>query len=151
MENTRIFVGLENFNVGDEYEWLSQCDEDGAIVTFTGKVRNHNLGDRVSELRLEHYPGMTEKVLRSIVVEARNRWPLQRISIIHRVGTLYPGDEIVFVGVTGAHRSMAFDAAEFIMDYLKTKAPFWKKEFLPDGERWVESRESDQEAARRWL
>uniref|UniRef100_UPI0036DB57A3 molybdopterin synthase catalytic subunit MoaE n=1 Tax=Photorhabdus sp. RM322S TaxID=3342825 RepID=UPI0036DB57A3 len=151
MENTRIFVGPENFSVGDEYQWLSQCDEDGAIVTFTGKVRHHNLGDRVSVLRLEHYPGMTEKALQNIVTEARDRWPLQSISVIHRIGTLYPGDEIVFVGVTSAHRHMAFAAAEFIMDYLKTKAPFWKKESLSEGERWVESRESDQEAARRWL
>ncbi|MBS9425860.1 molybdopterin synthase catalytic subunit MoaE [Photorhabdus caribbeanensis] len=150
MKNTRIFVGPENFNVGDEYQWLAQCDEDGAIVTFTGKVRNHNLGDNVGAMRLEHYPGMTEKTLRNIVTEARNRWPLQRISVVHRVGTLRPGDQIVFVGVTGAHRHMAFEAAEFIMDYLKTQAPFWKKEFLPDGERWVESRESDQEAVKRW-
>ncbi|WP_445494225.1 molybdopterin synthase catalytic subunit MoaE [Photorhabdus sp. SF281] len=151
MENTRIFVGPENFSVGDEYQWLSQCDEDGAIVTFTGKVRHHNLGDRVSALRLEHYPGMTEKALQNIVTEARDRWSLQRISVIHRIGVLYPGDEIVFVGVTSGHRHMAFEAAEFIMDYLKTMAPFWKKEFLSDGERWVESRESDQEAAKRWL
>ncbi|NHB95343.1 molybdopterin synthase catalytic subunit MoaE [Photorhabdus stackebrandtii] len=151
MENTRIFVGPENFSMGDEYQWLSQCDEDGAIVTFTGKVRNHNLGDSVGALRLEHYPGMTEKALQNIVTEARNRWSLQRISVIHRVGMLHPGDEIVFVGVTSAHRSMAFNAAEFIIDYLKTKAPFWKKEFLSEGERWVESRESDQEATKRWL
>ncbi|TNH44339.1 molybdopterin synthase catalytic subunit MoaE [Photorhabdus luminescens] len=150
MENTLISVGPENFNVGDEYQWLAQCDEDGAIVTFTGKVRNHNLGDHVGALRLEHYSGMTEKALQSIVTEARGRWPLQRIRIIHRIGTLYPGDEIVFVGVTGSHRHMAFEAAEFIMDYLKTQAPLWKKEFLPDGERWVESRESDLEAAKRW-
>ncbi|MFI8415466.1 molybdopterin synthase catalytic subunit MoaE [Serratia sp. NPDC078593] len=150
MENTRIRVGAACFNVGDEYAWLAQCDDDGAVVTFTGKVRNHNLGDNVSALTLEHYPGMTEKALAEIVREARSRWPLQRVSLIHRIGALFPGDEIVFVGVTSAHRSMAFDAAEFIMDYLKTRAPFWKREATEQGERWVEARESDQHAAKRW-
>jgi len=150
MENTRIRVGHENFSVGDEYQWLSQCEDDGAVVTFTGKVRNHNLGDNVSALTLEHYPGMTEKALNEIVAEARSRWPLQRISLIHRIGAMYPGDEIVFVGVTSAHRSMAFDAAEFIMDYLKTRAPFWKREATEQGDRWVDARDSDQQAAKRW-
>ncbi len=150
VENTRIRVGNEPFSVGDEYQWLSQCDEDGAVVTFTGKVRNHNLGNDVSALTLEHYPGMTEKALDEIIAEARARWALQRVSLIHRVGALYPGDEIVFVGVTSAHRSMAFDAAEFIMDYLKTRAPFWKREATEQGERWVESRQSDHDAAGRW-
>ncbi|CDH03743.1 molybdopterin converting factor, subunit 2 [Xenorhabdus bovienii str. feltiae Moldova] len=150
MENTRVCVQREIFNVGDEYQWLSQCDDDGAVVTFTGKVRNHNLGDSVKALTLEHYPGMTEKMLQAIIDEARQRWPLQRISVIHRIDALYPGEEIVFVGVTSAHRSMAFAAAEFIMDYLKTRAPFWKKESLVEGERWVATRESDQEAAGRW-
>ena len=92
MENTRIRVGEAPFNVGDEYQWLAQCDADGAVVTFTGKVRNHNLGDDVSALTLEHYPGMTEKALAEIVAEARSRWPLQRVTVIHRVGALYPGD-----------------------------------------------------------
>lgn len=150
MENTRIRVGQENFSVGDEYQWLSQCEDDGAVVTFTGKVRNHNLGDNVSALTLEHYPGMTEKALSEIVSEARERWPLQRISLIHRVGATYPGDEIVFVGVTSAHRSMAFEAAEFIMDYLKTRAPFWKREATEQGDRWVDARDSDHQAAKRW-
>ncbi|SFU64474.1 molybdopterin synthase subunit MoaE [Xenorhabdus koppenhoeferi] len=150
MENTRISVQREIFSVGDEYQWLSLCDEDGAVVTFTGKVRNHNLGNNINTLMLEHYPGMTEKMLQEITDEARQRWSLQRISIIHRIGELYPGDEIVFVGITSSHRSLAFTAAEFIMDYLKTKAPFWKKESLAEGERWVETRQSDQEAANRW-
>lgn len=127
MENTHISVQMDNFSLAEQYEWLSRCDSDGAVVTFTGKVRNHNLGDEVSLLTLEHYPGMTEKALNNIVEEARKRWPLQRVSVIHRVGTLAPGDEIVFVGVTSSHRSAAFEAAEFIMDFLKTKAPFWKK------------------------
>lgn len=144
-QNTRITVGTAQFSVGDEYQWLSQCDDDGAVVTFTGKVRNHNLGDSVSALTLEHYPGMTEKSLAEIVVAARERWPLQRVSVIHRVGELFPGEEIVFVGVTSAHRGSAFDAAEFIMDYLKTKAPFWKREATQEGDRWVESRDSDHQ------
>ncbi|PHM74701.1 molybdopterin synthase catalytic subunit MoaE [Xenorhabdus kozodoii] len=150
MKNTRIKIQRAAFSVGEAYQWLSQCDEDGAVVTFTGKVRNHNLGDNVKALTLEHYAGMTEKMLQTIADEARQRWPLQRVSIIHRIGELYPGDEIVFVGVTSAHRNRAFMAAEFIMDYLKTKAPFWKKESLVEGERWVEARQSDQDAASRW-
>ncbi|MFJ5451873.1 molybdopterin synthase catalytic subunit MoaE [Pectobacterium jejuense] len=150
MAETRIRVGEENFSVGDEYQWLAQCDEDGAVVTFTGKVRNHNLAKDVSALTLEHYPGMTEKALAEIVELARERWELPRVSVIHRVGALYPGDEIVFVGVSAAHRSAAFDAAQFIMDYLKTRAPFWKREATPEGERWVESRDSDKQAAQRW-
>ncbi|QHM70352.1 molybdopterin synthase catalytic subunit MoaE [Mixta intestinalis] len=147
---TRIRVGEASFSMADEYAWLSACDDDGAVVTFTGKVRNHNLGDNVSALTLEHYPGMTEKALTEIADEARTRWALQRISIIHRVGALYPGDEIVFVGVSAAHRSGAFEAAEFIMDYLKTRAPFWKREATPQGDRWVDARDSDRQAAERW-
>ena len=94
-------------------------------------MRNHNLGDSVKALTLEHYPGMTEKALAEIVDEARNRWPLGRVTVIHRIGELWPGDEIVFVGVTSAHRSSAFEAGQFIMDYLKTRAPFWKREATP--------------------
>jgi molybdopterin synthase catalytic subunit len=150
VENTRIVVASAVFSVAQEYQWLSQSDADGAVVTFTGKVRNHNLGDEVSALTLEHYPGMTEKSLGEIVADARHRWPLQRVSIYHRIGALYPGDEIVFVGVTSAHRGMAFEACEFIMDLLKTKAPFWKREATQQGERWVASRDSDHHAAKRW-
>ncbi|WP_192458482.1 molybdopterin synthase catalytic subunit MoaE [Musicola keenii] len=147
---TRIRVGEAGFSVGEEYQWLSACESDGAVVTFTGKVRNHNLGDSVQALTLEHYPGMTEKALEEIVAEARQRWPLQRVSLIHRIGALYPGDEIVFVGVSGAHRHAAFAAAEFIMDYLKTRAPFWKQEATSTGDRWVDARDSDRQAAERW-
>ncbi|YCI80538.1 molybdopterin synthase catalytic subunit MoaE [Enterobacteriaceae bacterium] len=150
MEQTRILVGHAPLSVGDEYAWLAACEEDGAVVTFTGKVRNHNLGDNVTALTLEHYPGMTEKALAEIVAEARARWPLTRVTLIHRVGELKSGEEIVFVGVTGAHRSAAFEAAEFMMDYLKTRAPFWKREATPDGDRWVDARDSDQQAAKRW-
>ena len=136
MAETKIVVGPQPFSVGEEYPWLAERDEDGAVVTFTGKVRNHNLGDSVKALTLEHYPGMTEKALAE--------------TVIHRIGELWPGDEIVFVGVTSAHRSSAFEAGQFIMDYLKTRAPFWKREATPEGDRWVEARESDQQAAKRW-
>ncbi len=147
---TQIRVGAAPFSMADEYAWLSTSDADGAVVTFTGKVRNHNLGDRVAALTLEHYPGMTEKALQEIIDEARGRWTLQRVSVIHRIGELFPGDEIVFVGVTSAHRSSAFAAAEFIMDYLKTRAPFWKREATEQGDRWVDARDSDHQAAQRW-
>ncbi|KNC15449.1 molybdopterin synthase catalytic subunit MoaE [Pantoea sp. BIGb0393] len=147
---TRIRVGTAPFNVGEEYEKLSADDSDGAVVTFTGKVRNHNLGDAVAALTLEHYPGMTEKALAEIVTEARQRWALQQVTVIHRVGELFPGDEIVFVGVSSAHRGNAFAATEFIMDYLKTRAPFWKREATAEGDRWVDARDSDHQAAERW-
>ncbi|WP_210484256.1 molybdopterin synthase catalytic subunit MoaE [Pantoea ananatis] len=148
--DTQIRVGPAAFDMAQEYQWLAGCPKDGAVVTFTGKVRNHNLGDDVAALTLEHYPGMTEKALQEIIDDARQRWPLQRVSVIHRIGELFPGDEIVFVGVTSAHRSSAFAAAEFIMDYLKTRAPFWKRETTEQGDRWVDARNSDHEAAQRW-
>lgn len=150
MTQTRIVVSPARFSVSEEYPWLAERDEDGAVVTFTGKVRNHNLGDSVKALTLEHYPGMTEKSLAEIVELARERWPLGRVTVIHRIGEMWPGEEIVFVGVTSAHRGSAFAAGEFIMDYLKTRAPFWKREATPEGERWVESRDSDKQAASRW-
>ncbi|MGC0947712.1 molybdopterin synthase catalytic subunit MoaE [Pantoea agglomerans] len=147
---TQIRVGPAPFDMAEAYRWLAACDEDGAVVTFTGKVRNHNLGNDVAALTLEHYPGMTEKALQEIVDAARERWPLQRVTVIHRVGELFPGDEIVLVGVTSAHRGSAFSAAEFIMDYLKTRAPFWKREATEQGYRWVDARDSDHQAAQRW-
>ncbi len=145
-----ISIQTEDFNCGQEYEQLTANRAVGAIVTFTGTVRDMNQGDRVGGLFLEHYPGMTEKALQAIVDEAQQRWQLQVVRIIHRVGQLHPGDRIVFVGVASAHRKEAFAACEFIMDYLKTRAPFWKKETTPDGERWVEARDSDIKAAQRW-
>ncbi|MBW6098649.1 molybdopterin synthase catalytic subunit MoaE [Escherichia coli] len=150
MAETKIVVGPQPFSVGEEYPWLAERDEDGAVVTFTGKVRNHNLGDSVKALTLEHYPGMTEKHWQKLSMKrvTAGRWG--RITVIHRIGELWPGDEIVFVGVTSAHRSSAFEAGQFIMDYLKTRAPFWKREATPEGDRWVEARESDQQAAKRW-
>lgn len=122
----------------------------GAVVGFVGYVRDFNDGQDVRGLFLEHYPGMTEKALQVIVDEAEQRWPLLRVEIIHRVGQLPAGEPIVFVGTASAHRQAAFDACNFIMDYLKTRAPFWKKEDTAEGARWVEGRSSDQDAAGRW-
>ncbi len=148
--DSRIAVQTADFDVAQEYQGLSEGSSAGAVVTFIGKVRDMNLGDNVVGLSLEHYPGMTEKALTEICDEAEQRWPLQRIRVIHRVGDLDIGDQIVFVGVSSAHRGAAFEACEFIMDYLKIKAPFWKKERTPSTARWVESRTSDAQAAKRW-
>lgn len=145
-----ISVQFEDFSVADEYEELAQGTEAGAVVTFIGKVRDFNQGDSVTGLSLEHYPGMTEKALSEIVEQARARWPLLQVRVIHRVGDLDLGDQIVFVGVSSAHRGASFEACEFIMDYLKTRAPFWKKEQTPEENRWVDARESDTSAADRW-
>ena len=122
----------------------------GAIITFTGIVREMASGPGLLAMELEHYPGMTEQALHAIIVQARSRWPLLQTRVIHRVGDLDLGDQIVFVGVTSAHRGAAFEACEFIMDYLKTKAPFWKKEQTPLESRWVDARETDNSAADRW-
>ncbi|HEX4985173.1 MAG TPA: molybdopterin synthase catalytic subunit MoaE [Burkholderiales bacterium] len=122
----------------------------GAIACFVGVVRDLNEGESVAEMTLEHYPGMTEKALEKIVSEARSRWDLYDVLVVHRIGTLKPTDQIVLVVVAGAHRGEAFDACEFLMDYLKTRAPFWKKESTPAGSRWVEARGSDDAAAGRW-
>lgn len=122
----------------------------GAVVSFVGYVRDFNDGHDVAGMFLEHYPGMTEKALTGIAAEAEQRWPLLKLEVIHRVGALEPGEPIVFVGVTSAHRQAAFEACEFVMDYLKTRAPFWKKEHTADGPRWVDGRSSDHAAADRW-
>lgn len=122
----------------------------GAVVSFVGYVRDFNEGREVGGMFLEHYPGMTEKALGKIADETAQRWPLLRVEVLHRIGRLEPGEPIVFVGCASAHRQAAFDACAFIMDYLKTRAPFWKKEDTSEGPRWVEGRDSDQEAARRW-
>ncbi len=139
------------FDAGHEMEILHGKDvRVGALVSFTGFVRDFNEDAAVSRLTLEHYPGMTEKALSQLESEARRRWDIQEVSIIHRVGAMAPGDPIVLVCVTGAHRGEAFQACEFLMDALKTKAPFWKKEITPEGARWVDARQSDDEAAARW-
>ena len=122
----------------------------GAVAAFVGLVRDVNEGDAVATMTLEHYPGMTEKSIEAIVEEARGRWNIMDSVVIHRIGELKPADQIVLVAVAGAHRGECFAACEFIMDYLKTRAPFWKKEATPQGPRWVEARDSDDAAADRW-
>lgn len=129
---------------------LAGAHEEGAVVTFTGYVRCANEQRQVYTLELEHYPGMTEASIREIVGQAVARWPLFAASVVHRVGKLCPGDQIVWVGVSGAHRESAFSACEFIMDYLKTRAPFWKKETGPGGENWVAARQHDNSRMARW-
>ena len=146
-----VRVQTDDFDAGAEIARLRAGDRSvGAIASFIGTVRDTNDAASVAELTLEHYPGMTEAALAEIVDEARRRFDIRDALVIHRVGTLAPGDQIVLVVVTSAHRGMAFHACEFVMDYLKTRAPFWKKERLPDGERWVDARASDDEAAQRW-
>ena len=146
-----VRVQTEDFDVGAEVARLRAGDLSiGAVAVFIGTVRDINDDAAISGLTLEHYPGMTESALEEIAAEARRRFDINDALIIHRVGALAPGDQIVLVAVTSAHRGMAFDACEFVMDFLKTKAPFWKKERTPKGERWVEARTSDDEAASRW-
>jgi len=151
-----VSVQEADFDVGAEIATLSTDDSlTGAVASFVGLVRADKLSDDklgfgVTAMTLEHYPGMTEQALADIVAAARGRWRLRAVRVIHRIGRLAPGARIVFVGVASSHRGDAFAACEYIMDYLKTQAPFWKKEETPAGGRWVDARESDDHAARRW-
>jgi molybdopterin synthase catalytic subunit len=146
-----VAVQSEDFDLRHEHQQLVQNDHGvGAVVAFIGMVRDLNLADDVVALELEHYPGMTEKSLMNIVQQAESRWSLQAARVVHRVGKMYPGDQIVLVLTASAHRGDAYEANTFIMDYLKTEAPFWKKEWTPDGPRWIEARDSDDHAAARW-
>jgi len=146
-----VRVQTGDFDVAREIAALRAGDPRvGAVAAFIGLVRDINDAAAVTTLTLEHYPGMTEKALARIVDEAKSRWSVYDALVVHRVGELKPTDQIVLVVVTGAHRGEAFAACEFIMDYLKTRAPFWKKEQTPAGERWVEARASDDDAAARW-
>ncbi|THF67456.1 molybdopterin synthase catalytic subunit MoaE [Pseudothauera nasutitermitis] len=146
-----VSVQREDFDAGAEIAALSAGNAGvGAVASFVGLVRDAGHDQRVEAMTLEHYPGMTERALAEIVVEAEGRWRLLGTRVIHRHGRLLPGERIVFVGVASAHRGDAFAACEFIMDYLKTRAPFWKREETPEGARWVDARESDDEAAARW-
>ena len=146
-----VAVQTEDFDLQHEHQQLVQQDHSiGAVVAFIGLVRDLNLADDVVALELEHYPGMTEKSLMNIVQQAENRWSLQAARVVHRVGKMYPGDQIVLVLTASAHRGDAYEANTFIMDYLKTEAPFWKKEWTPEGPRWIEARDSDDHAAARW-
>ena len=146
-----VRIQTEDFDAGAEIATLRLNNPKiGAVASFIGVCRDANDGTAVTKMTLEHYPGMTEKALEKIVAEAKARWDLMEVLVVHRVGELKPTDQIVLVVVTGAHRGEAFAACEFIMDYLKTRAPFWKKEETPQGARWVEARSSDDEAAERW-
>lgn len=147
-----VRVQTEDFDVGFEVNQLRNARRDiGAIVSFVGQVRDLNDGDTVTQLTLEHYPGMTEKALETIVQQVKTRWDFFDALIIHRVGALKPTDQIVLVAISGAHRGEAFKACEFIMDFLKTEAPFWKKEVTQDGEHWLEAKQSDDDARERWV
>ena len=146
-----VRVQTEDFDLTTEMaELRAGFPKIGAVVSFVGTVRDLNEGEQVAEMELEHYPGMTEKSLEDIVNQAKARWDIFEALVIHRVGPLKPLDQIVLVAVTSAHRGEAFDACEFIIDYLKTEAPFWKKEQTPVGARWVDARVSDDEAMAKW-
>jgi molybdopterin synthase catalytic subunit len=147
-----IRVQAEDFDVGEEIRRLRLAQKNiGAVVSFVGQVRDMNDGDAITQLTLEHYPGMTEKALQNIAEQAKTRWDITDVLIIHRIGSLNIHDQIVLVAVSSAHRGEAFKACEFVMDYLKTEAPFWKKEVLQSGEsRWVDARNTDDDAKQRW-
>jgi molybdopterin synthase catalytic subunit len=147
----RVLITTQDFNLTDEVAALRKDDKRvGAICTFTGTVRDRNDGMNVSGMELEHYPGMTEKAIEAMIDEATARFDIFAARVVHRVGLLQPLDQIVMVAVTSAHRSESFRACEFLMDYLKTQAPFWKKEQTPEGARWVDARVSDDAALAKW-
>ncbi|WP_116136372.1 molybdopterin synthase catalytic subunit MoaE [Trinickia diaoshuihuensis] len=146
-----VRVQTEDFDLSAEIAALrAENPKIGAVVAFIGTVRDLNEGDSVEAMELEHYPGMTEKALEGIEQEAKRRWPGSELLIVHRVGKLLPRDQIVLAAATSAHRHDAFDACSFVMDYLKTQAPFWKKETTPNGARWVDARVTDDVALARW-
>ena len=151
MLRSKVLVQEADFDVSTEVRWLREgLPEIGAVATFIGTVRDMNENSMVQAMTLEHYPGMTEKALENILKVADARFEISSAMIIHRVGPLYPEDQIVLAAATSAHRQQAFLACEFIMDYLKTEAPFWKKEDTPEGSRWVSARDSDDSALKRW-
>jgi len=144
-----VVITEHDFDIAVEHDRLKSLSV-GAIVTFTGIVRDLGDDEEILAMTLEHYPGMTESEINKIVDDAEMRWPLDAVNVIHRVGRLLPKENIVFVGCASAHRQVAFEAAHYIMDYLKTKAPFWKKEERKSGASWVEPRANDHAAMRRW-
>ncbi len=151
VNRAEVEIRQADFSLDDEYRaLLAGVESPGACVLFSGLVREIGTAGALLALELEHYPGMSESSIAEIIAEARARWTIARVRVIHRVGRLEPSAQIVLVGVTSAHRADAFAACSFIMDYLKTRAPFWKKELGANGERWVEHRVSDGEAAARW-
>lgn len=151
MAAPRVAIQAADFDLGAEVAALRAGDAGvGAVAAFVGTVRDRNDGQGVSAMELEHYPGMTEKAIEAMIDEAQRRFRIQAVKVIHRVGPLKPLDQIVLVAVTSAHRGDAFQACEFLMDYLKTQAPFWKKEQTPEGARWVDARVADDAALARW-
>jgi len=151
MTQPRVSVQTDDFDLGAEVAALRAGDAGvGAVAAFVGTVRDRNDGSGVSSMELEHYPGMTEKAIEAMIDEAQQRFDIRAVRVIHRVGVLRPQDQIVLVAVTSSHRGQAFQACEFLMDYLKTQAPFWKKEHTPEGARWVDARSADDAAAQRW-
>jgi len=151
MSPVRVTIQTADFDLGSEVATLRAGDAAvGAVSAFVGTVRDRNDGQGVSSMELEHYPGMTEKAIESMIDEAVRRFAIRGARVVHRVGLLRPLDQIVMVAVTAAHRGEAFQACEFLMDYLKTQAPFWKKEQTPEGARWVDARSSDDAAMARW-
>ena len=151
MAGSRVTVQTADFDLGAEIAALRAGDAGvGAVASFIGTVRDRNGGQGVSSMELEHYPGMTERAIEAMIDEAVRRFDIRGARVIHRVGLLQPQDQIMMVAVTSAHRGEAFKACEFLMDYLKTQAPFWKKEQTPDGARWVDARGSDDAAMARW-
>ena len=146
-----VAIQIQDFDVSQELAKLRRSDARvGAVCCFVGTVRERNESSAVASMELEHYPGMTEKAIEAMLVQAQERFDIYAARVIHRVGLLQPLDQIVLVAVTSAHRGMSFQACEFLMDYLKTQAPFWKKEVTPEGARWVDARVSDDQALARW-
>lgn len=151
MPSARVTIQTADFDLSEEVAALRAGDFGvGAVAAFVGTVRDRNDGQGVSAMELEHYPGMTERAIAAMIDDAMVRFDIRAVRVIHRVGTLQPQDQIVLVAVTSAHRADAFQACEFLMDYLKTQAPFWKKEHTPEGARWVDARVSDDDALARW-
>lgn len=147
----KVSIQTQDFDLSHEVENLRNGNTGiGAICSFIGTVRDRNEGDKVATIELEHYPGMTEASINQMISEAQSRFDIFGAVVIHRVGLLMPLDQIVLVAVTSAHRGQSFQACEFLMDYLKTQAPFWKKELTPQGHRWVDARVSDDQALKRW-
>ena len=151
MPMPRVAIQHADFDLGREVAALRDGDGGvGAVVSFVGTVRGGSGGDAIASMELEHYPGMTEAAIDAMVDDAMARWPLRAVRVVHRVGVLAPGAQIVLVAVASAHRGTAFQACEFLIDYLKTQAPFWKKETTAAGSRWVDAREADDAALARW-
>jgi molybdopterin synthase catalytic subunit len=151
MQRSSVTIQRADFDLGEAVASLREGDAQvGAVASFVGTVRDRSDGQLVQAMELEHYPGMTERAIEAMIEQARRRFDIRGVRVVHRVGPLSPGDQIVLVAVSSGHRHEAFQACEFLMDYLKTQAPFWKKETTPDGARWVDARQSDDAALSRW-